>query len=87
MKRKRKLKIKTKRLPDNVYQEMLKQGLKQTLNKAFDDINYCVVTLEHSKEGSIGLECWGPFKTKKEAQDHANLITYPCLKFVEVLWS
>jgi hypothetical protein len=52
-----------------------------------DDINYCVVTFANDKAGNLSFECHGPFKTKKEARAYAKTIVYPCLKFVEMLWS
>jgi hypothetical protein len=48
--------------------------------------NYVVVALIQ-RAGNLILECYGPFKSKLEAQKRAETITYKCLKFVEFMWS
>jgi hypothetical protein len=32
------------------------------------------------------MECYGPFKTKKEAKRQAKAIKWPCTIFIEYLW-
>jgi hypothetical protein len=46
---------------------------------------YTVISI--FKHGSgLRVECYGPFKTKREAQRQARAIEYPAAVLVEFLW-
>jgi hypothetical protein len=45
---------------------------------------YTVITIT-SYDGNLQLECYGPFKSLKEANRQAEGIEYPCVTHIEML--